>query len=450
MVSKSIDIRVNGDNKNFIESLAKAKAALKDFSESSQSAIAKTKSELDRLKASQAETKRNIEALQKIDLRRLKSDQMLDRSALVVDQKEASQAIAREFQNQQQAITRQFQAEQQTQERSFQAKIQALKDAGAQRRREVELALSQQISDRLNQQAESFKLAAESASQAGKLAAAETTKERLALKKEFQELAKQREAIADLDLANKIFDPSELVAQAEKIAGVRHIKSEEDARKVQEIIGQIEAEQRRQQTEADKAAKVALSQELQALDRAYKAEVEARTIAFEQAQQAAKRQFQAEEQQREVDFEAEANQRKLQDLQERAQQRLNQEIELEAFKSAQEETRGQVRAELERQLQVAKEASENQINTGLKTAATDAKNSLVGGAEKIIAATNALNQAGTTIKEAIARLQAANLAERERTPNQQPQRAEFLGASTTQEPPQKSPTLSPSSRKENA
>ena len=205
---------------------------------------------------------------------------------------EQIQQKQKDFESSQQKQAEQFADGQRQKEQAFNQEIEAQKDAAATARRDAEKALADEISARLDAQSQGFSEAGRQLSEAGKLAAVESEKERQKLIDEFEDRRRQEAEVAALDLAGKVFSPEELIAQAKEVANIRAIKSEKDAKALQDALALIEAEQRAQQAEADKLAQLELQESLQEQQAVFEAEIEARKQAFAESQESAAKAFQ--------------------------------------------------------------------------------------------------------------------------------------------------------------
>lgn len=235
-----------------------------------------------------------------------------EQNRLKVTAQKAEEFTKTQFEKQKQADEKTFNESQQTEEKAFVQSLEVEKDNAAKARQAAERALADEISARLEQQVASFSEAGRQLSEQEKILSAQSEEERQKLIAEFEARRQQEAKVAALDLANQIYSPDQLIATAQEVSGITSIKTAEDAQKLQQALALIESEQKRQQAEADAAAKEALQQKLQADQVAFETELQAKKEAFELKQQAAQDAFELKQQTARDAFETQMEARKQQ------------------------------------------------------------------------------------------------------------------------------------------
>ena len=249
------------------------------------------------------------------------------------------------------ALKRDLDGDRQDEQRAFEQEIEALKNEQAEARRESERALAEEISERNQAQSEAFTEAGRILSEQEKLAAAESEAERAQIRAQFDDERRRAEEVAALVLADKVLSPDELVKAAQDIANVTTPTNAEEARRLQETLSAIEAEQKAQQAEADKQAQLELEAELAAIQKETEAEIEAQKLAFTESQQTKKLADEQEIQSLEAEF-ADAQRDRQKEFNEQ-QRQLDRENQLEIER---------IRAQAEQQVEAVDAGEESSID----------------------------------------------------------------------------------------
>jgi TP901 family phage tail tape measure protein len=252
---------------------------------------------------------KEAEALQK----RLQDDDEL----FAKQQQDEQKAFNKSLQAEQKAFTK----SQQDEAKLFNEDLEREKDDAAKARQAAEKALADEIAGRLEQQAAAFGVASTQLDRQAQLFEAVTEEEKAALAQQFKEFDRIQKEISQLDLAGQVFSPDELIRTAKDVANISQIKTAEDAKKLQEVLGQIEAEQRRQQAEADKLAQEQLRLENEAAAIALQDQIETRQEAFRLKQETAQETFRLSQETAQELF-----QQKLEDDKDARQERRNIEV----------------------------------------------------------------------------------------------------------------------------
>lgn len=241
-----------------------------------------------------------------------------------------------------------FQRGQQQQEAAFQERQQAIEEQFQEEQRQRNEAQTQNF-DRAEQLAD--------------LEAANTTAQR----QNIEQQIRATDRVAQLNLADQILSPERINQLARQIAEVgSSVDNEDEARRVQEALGLIRAEQQRQQAEADRLAEQKRQEEAQAREAKFQAEQEQRRVAFEEAIAQQRATLEAEIEARKLAFEETV----LTPLREEQEQRIatlreQQEIYLTGVREEQERNLQALREEQEAALEERRsrfEAAERQLD----------------------------------------------------------------------------------------
>lgn len=239
------------------------------------------------------------------------------------------------------------QAEFQDREQRFQRNQQQEAANFSANQRRLEEEFRNRLSDRTQAQDESFT----NAERLIALRGAQDAEER----RTIQEQARVAREIQNLDLADQILPPARLAQLAQSIAGVGTIDNQEEAQRVQEVLGQIQEEQRRQQQEADRQAELALQAQLQAQEAAFTKQQQGEQQAFEASLNDQKKALEAEIEQRKLEFETNV----LTPLREQLEARIT------ALREQQEQQIALIKEQQEAELEQRRrdfEASERQLD----------------------------------------------------------------------------------------
>jgi hypothetical protein len=171
----------------------------------------------------------------------------------------AQQSKAQAFQKNQQLDSEAFQTRQQTAQKAFEDKLKAANQATA----------------------TAFTEAQRRASVAEQLAAAKTTEERQKILKESAAQVAQQQAIAKLNLADRPFNPDQILNLAKQITGANQ-GTVEGAKKISDAIAAIQSEQQKQQEAADQQKRVAFEAQLRADAKAFADQQKAEQDVFDQ------------------------------------------------------------------------------------------------------------------------------------------------------------------------
>lgn len=238
----------------------------------------------------------------------------------------------------------QRQAGLQAKEQAFQRSQQQQEAAFNEQQRAIEQAFQDQQRQRNEAQGESF----DDAERLINLQSASTREQRETI------LQQQRaiDRVEQLNLADQILSPERISELARQVAEVgSSIDNEDEARRTQEALGLIRAEQQRQQQEADRLAEQQLQAQLQAQEAKFQQQQEQRRAAFETAIATQRQQLEAEIEARKLAFEEGV----LTPLRE------EQETRIAEFKAEQEANLATLREQQELELQSLREQQETDL-----------------------------------------------------------------------------------------
>lgn len=183
------------------------------------------------------------------------------------------------FSTGQQAKAKIFQEELQRDSEAFQAKQQA-----AQKAFEDKLNAANQST------ATAFTEAQRRASVAEQLAAAQTVEERRKILKESAAQVAQQQAIAKLQLADRPFNPDQILKLAQQVSGANQ-GTVEGAKKISDAIAAIQSEQQKQQEAADQQKRVVFEAQLRADAQSFADKQKAEQTAYDQQKQSESKAF---------------------------------------------------------------------------------------------------------------------------------------------------------------
>lgn len=166
------------------------------------------------------------------------------------------------FQDSQQKATEAFQSKQNAAQKTFEEGLKAANEATS----------------------KNFTEAQRRASVAEQLAAAQTTEERQKILKESAAQVAQQQAVSKLQLADRSFNPDQILKLAKQVTGANQ-GTVEGAKKISDAISAIQAEQQKQQEAADQAKRVAFEAQLRTDAKAFSDQQQANQAAFDQSRQ---------------------------------------------------------------------------------------------------------------------------------------------------------------------
>jgi hypothetical protein len=281
----------------------------------------------------------------------------------------AEQARTESFNKTQQTAEERFQSIQnqaqerfQSQQQADQAQFQTTQNQAAEQFQSKQQARQQQFEDQLQQRRErtatAFTQATQRASQAEQLASAQTAEERAKLAAEFRRQAQQQQAVSKLQLADREFNPDQILKLAQKVSGA-NLSTAEGAQKVQGAIQAIQAEQQRQQDAADQQAKVEFEKQLQAQKKEFDLQQQESSKAFQIQQQESQKAFEATQRETQRAFQELQNDvQKDFDKQAQLRQKAFEESERIIQRSFEDEGRAIQKAFNDRERQLDKENAE--------------------------------------------------------------------------------------------
>jgi hypothetical protein len=180
----------------------------------------------------------------------------------------AQQAKAKTFQDGQQRSSEAFQAKQQSAQKAFEDKLKSANQTTA----------------------TAFTEAQRRASVAEQLAAAKTTEERSKILKESAAQVAQQQAISKLQLADRPFNPDQILNLAKQVSGENQ-GTAEGAKKISDAIAAIQAEQQKQQEAADQQKRLAFEAQIRTEAKAFADQQKTDQAAFDNQKQAEAKTF---------------------------------------------------------------------------------------------------------------------------------------------------------------
>jgi TP901 family phage tail tape measure protein len=207
----------------------------------------------------------------------------------------AKQGREQAFQDAQRQKDETYQSQKQQKDQAFQDRQRQADQAfqESQRRKEQEAKDAQQKRDEAQQQA---------FTEADRLIKADGASPEIQ-----NQLAQQKvtaEAIAKLNLANQAIDPAQIVSLAKQVSGIGTPANDADRSRLADAAKQIEAEQKKQQAEADKEAERQRLEEQKAQDEAFKQQQREEERAYKEQQQAEDKAFEATKREEDRAFKA--------------------------------------------------------------------------------------------------------------------------------------------------
>ncbi|MEO1208298.1 MAG: hypothetical protein AAFX78_02030 [Cyanobacteria bacterium J06638_20] len=241
----------------------------------------------DERRARQEENARRVGAIEEQNAAQL--------AELEARQQEELQSREQAFEEQISAFESEQQADLQAREATFNEQQRAAEEAFQEQIAARQEALAQQQEKRNEAQLANYT----EAERLLALEGAQTEEERRQIERE----AEIADRIASLDLANQILNPEQLVQTAREIAQVGTVTTEEEARRVQQVLEQLQQEQQRQQQEADAAAEAQLQAQIQAEEEKFRQFQQQQRLTFEQQIGEQRQQIEAEVENRRLNFE---------------------------------------------------------------------------------------------------------------------------------------------------
>jgi hypothetical protein len=252
------------------------------------------------------------------------------------------QADQEDYQSKENQSKELFQRQQQSTEDAFQSRQNQAKEAFQLRQNQVQEQFEERIRQRKERTATAFTDAQRKASEAEQLASAKTSSEREKLTAEFNRQARQREAISKLQLADREFNPQEILKMAREVSKA-NLSTADGAQRVNAAIQAIQAEQQKQQEEADRQTKIAFEKALQDERKGFELAQQVAKKDFEKQQQEGQKAFELEQQQSKKTFQAQQQEeQKAFEVQQQEQDKAYQELKRQLDKTI---------AESERQIQ---------------------------------------------------------------------------------------------------
>ena len=197
---------------------------------------------------------------------------------------ELQRTADRRYQDEKQARDDAFNTAQRDKAKSFQDSQQKASEAFQSKQNAAQKTFEENLKASNEAISKSFTEAQRRASVAEQLAAAQTTEERKKILKESARQVAQQQAISKLNLADRSFNPGQILNLAKQVSGANQ-GTVEGAKKISDAISAIQAEQQKQQEVADQQKRVAFETQLRTEAKAFSDQQQANQAAFDQSRQ---------------------------------------------------------------------------------------------------------------------------------------------------------------------